>query len=100
MGDRIGRRLNCQRCPPGREYAGGAFNRWKAKPEHVKILDVRTPEEFVFVGHAEMAMNIPLDLASYRWEADEIGGSKCVIEPNSEFVAQVKEWANPLTRHW
>ena len=35
---------------------------WKADPERVHLIDVRTPEEYVFVGHAEMARNIPLAL--------------------------------------
>jgi len=28
-----------------------AYEKWKAASEKVKILDVRTPEEFLFVGH-------------------------------------------------
>ena len=32
-----------------------AFEKWKAEPKQVKVLDVRTPEEYIFVGHAEMA---------------------------------------------
>ena len=27
-----------------------AYDMWQADPEKVKILDVRTPEEFLFVG--------------------------------------------------
>ena len=37
-----------------------AYAMWKNEPMKVHILDVRTPEEYVFVGHAEMARNIPL----------------------------------------
>ena len=36
-----------------------AYEKWKATPETVKILDVRTTEEYLFIGHAEMAWNIP-----------------------------------------
>jgi hypothetical protein len=32
-----------------------AYDKWKGDPEKVKILDVRTNEEFLFVGHAPMA---------------------------------------------
>ena len=32
-----------------------AFEKWEAAPENVFVLDVRTPEEYIFVGHAEMA---------------------------------------------
>ena len=41
---------------------------WQADPEDVKILDVRTPEEWVFVGHAPMAVNIPLAFLAYAWD--------------------------------
>ena len=36
-----------------------AYEKWKAEPEKVKIFDVRTTEEYLFIGHAEMAWNIP-----------------------------------------
>ena len=32
-----------------------AYEKWQAEPEKVMILDVRTPEEFLFVGHPAMA---------------------------------------------
>ena len=32
-----------------------AYERWKAEPDKVMILDVRTPEEYLFVGHPTMA---------------------------------------------
>ena len=37
-----------------------AYEKWKAAPGRVTILDVRTPEEFMFVGHADMALNVPV----------------------------------------
>ena len=37
-----------------------AYEMWKAAPDKVKVIDVRTPEEFAFVGHPEMAWNIPV----------------------------------------
>jgi hypothetical protein len=43
-----------------------ACEKWKAAPDEVKVLDVRFPEEYVFVGHAEMAWNIPVALISYE----------------------------------
>jgi hypothetical protein len=36
-----------------------AYEKWKANPERVKILDVGTTEEFLFVGHPAMAWSIP-----------------------------------------
>ena len=37
-----------------------AYERWRAAPDRVKIIDVRTPEEYMWVGHAPMAWLIPL----------------------------------------
>ena len=33
--------------------------------------DVRNPEEYIFVGHAEMARNIPLLFVKYQWDAEK-----------------------------
>lgn len=45
--------------------AEDAYSMWKADSDHVKIIDVRTPEEFREVGLPEMASKVPLS------EADE-----------------------------
>ena len=34
--------------------AAEAYEMWKADPDRISIIDVRTPEEYIFVGHAEM----------------------------------------------
>lgn len=69
-----------------------AYEKWKAGPEQVKILDVRTPDEQLFVGHPNMAWNIPLALQTYQWDAS---GSKWPMKPNPGFLAQVKELFKP-----
>ena len=69
-----------------------AYERWKGAPEQVKILDVRTTEEYLFIGHPEMAWNIPLFLQTYQWDANK---QKLPMKPNPDFVAQVKEVAQP-----
>ena len=46
--------------------ARDAYEKWKAAPEKVTFLDVRTPEEFIFVGHAEMACNVSVAAQSER----------------------------------
>jgi rhodanese-related sulfurtransferase len=48
--------------------AAEAYAMWQADPEGVKILDVRTPEEHLFVGHPPMAWKIPVIALSYRWD--------------------------------
>ena len=51
--------------------AAEAYAMWKENPKKVFILDVRMPEEYVFVGHPEMAYNIPLVLGTYEWDAEK-----------------------------
>jgi len=69
-----------------------AYEKWKAEPDKVKILDVRTSEEYLFVGHPAMAWNIPFSLQTYQWDASK---TKLPMTPNPGFVAQVKEVAAP-----
>ena len=66
-----------------------AYEMWKANPK-VKIIDCRIPEEYVFVGHAPMAINIPSMLWTGKWNAEK---KEYVLEPNAEFEAQVKQKA-------
>lgn len=72
--------------------AAEAYERWKADPEGVKILDVRTPDEWLFVGHAEMAWNVPFMLQEYRWDDS---GRKLRMTPNPAFLAEVKGLFKP-----
>ena len=69
-----------------------AFEKWQAAPGQVKVLDVRTPEEYGFVGHAEMVWNIPLGFVTYHWDEEN---DTYHMDPNPEFVTQVKELAEP-----
>jgi rhodanese-related sulfurtransferase len=64
-----------------------AYAMWKTAPEKVKILDVRTNEEFVFVGHAAMAINIPAFLQMYQWDSAK---KKLPMVLNPDFLASVK----------
>ena len=65
-----------------------AYEKWQAAPDKVTLLDVRTPEEFIFVGHPEKAWCIPLGFQGYRW--DDLKGYYG-LDVNTEFVAQVQE---------
>jgi rhodanese-related sulfurtransferase len=69
-----------------------AYDKWRAAPDKVKLLDVRTPEEFIFVGHPEMAWCIPLGYQRYRWDEEK---GFYDLEVNPRFVAQVREWFDP-----
>lgn len=65
-----------------------AYHMWSADPENVKILDVRTPEEYLFIGHAAMAWNIPAFTQSYEWDAEK---QRFPMVPIPEFVGKMKE---------
>jgi len=69
-----------------------AYYKWKAAPESIKILDVRTIEEYIFVGHAEMAWNIPLDFQTEQWDDSK---KYFAVEQNPDFIKQVKKWFSP-----
>ena len=43
-----------------------AYAMWQADPEGVHFLDVRTFEEYIFVGHIEMARNIPFVYPKFK----------------------------------
>jgi len=67
-----------------------AYEKWKAEPEKVMILDVRTPEEFLFVGHPTMAWKIPVAVQSYEWDAAK---GQFPMKPLPDFASRVKKVA-------
>jgi rhodanese-related sulfurtransferase len=69
-----------------------AYEKWKAAPGRVTILDVRTPEEFMFVGHADMALNIAVAAQAYKWDANK---KQFPMRPLPDFVARVQQVAKP-----
>lgn len=68
-----------------------AYELWLTESEHVKVLDVRTPEEYAFVGHPAMAVNIPFVMHTYEWEPEQ---GRVAIEPNPQFLPEVTSWAD------
>jgi rhodanese-related sulfurtransferase len=69
-----------------------AYEMWKADPQRIKVLDVRTFEEYVLIGHAEMAANVPLAFPTYNWDA---GKGNYSVVGNKDFIAHVKERFTP-----
>jgi rhodanese-related sulfurtransferase len=64
--------------PEGKKTALGlyvtakeAYAKWQAEPDKVKIIDVRTPEEYIFVGHPDMAWKIPVAIQVYEWDGEK-----------------------------
>ena len=72
--------------------AAQAYEMWKAAPDKVKIIDVRTPEEHLFVGHPTMAWKIPVASQSYEWDAEK---KQFPMKPLLDFVSRVQTMAKP-----
>ncbi|HLA83536.1 MAG TPA: rhodanese-like domain-containing protein, partial [Thermoguttaceae bacterium] len=69
-----------------------AYRMWRANPLKTVLLDVRIPAEYVFVGHAPMAYNVPYQF----WRADVFpADGEPVMEPNPEFLQRVKVIVGP-----
>ena len=69
-----------------------AYKMWKAAPDKIKIVDVRTPEEFIFVGNADMAWKIPIATQSDQWDAEK---QQFPMQILPDFVARVQKVAGP-----
>ena len=69
-----------------------AYEAWQAGPDKVKIIDVRTLEEYLFVGHPDMAWKIPVIAQSYEWDAEK---GKFPMKLLSDFVDRVRTVATP-----
>ena len=67
--------------------AAQAYEKWEAAPDKVTIIDVRTPEEYAFVGHPEMALNIPFAFVTYQRKD---GKTEYGPKMNPDFVTEVK----------
>jgi len=63
-----------------------AYEMWLADKNKIKILDVRTPEEYIFVGHAPMAHNIAFQLINYKIAIRNQGP---LMQANPNFMAEV-----------
>ena len=69
-----------------------AFEKWQSAPDKVTVLDVRTPEEYLFIGHAEMAWNVPLAAQTFEWDAAK---KQFPMRPLPDFVDRVRSIAKP-----
>ena len=64
-----------------------AYAMWQKDPANIKILDVRLPEEYIFIGHAPMAYNIPVKFMTYKWNPNK---NDYIMEDNPDFLAEVQ----------
>ena len=69
-----------------------AYDMWRVAPDKVMILDVRTPEEYLFVGHPTMAFRIPVAEQAYEWDA---GKAQFPMKLLPDFVARAQTVARP-----
>jgi rhodanese-related sulfurtransferase len=69
-----------------------AYEMWRTNPGTVKILDCRTPEEYVFVGHPPMADNIPFQLWTGKWDGNK---KAYLLKDNPDFLAKIREKFKP-----
>jgi rhodanese-related sulfurtransferase len=69
-----------------------AYEQWLSAPESLIILDVRTPEEYLFVGHPALAWKIPVIMQSYEWDSEK---AKYPMVLLSDFVTRVSSIAKP-----
>lgn len=64
-----------------------AHDMWSANKDKIHVLDVRTPEEYSFVGHAAMALNVP----SMVWTGIFNAMKKdFALKTNEHFVEEVQ----------
>jgi rhodanese-related sulfurtransferase len=80
-----------------------AYALWKSDPDRVRVLDVRTFEEYIFGGHADMAQNIPLLFPRFAppGEASQAAPAAsgrppgCSGEMNTAFISTAKSRFSP-----
>jgi rhodanese-related sulfurtransferase len=65
-----------------------AWEKWSANPDTTHILDVRTPAEYIFIGHAPMAVNIPIKFLNNTLNPMTL---KPGMQNNENFIADVKK---------
>jgi len=63
-----------------------AYAEYSVSPNTTHILDVRTPGEYIFVGHAPMAVNIPF----YFLKPGLTENNRLIMPLNKNFVAEVE----------
>jgi rhodanese-related sulfurtransferase len=65
-----------------------AYDMWQKDQQKIKIIDCRTPEEYAFVGHAPMAVNVPSEFMTYAWNEKK---KEYAMKVNPNFVKEVQK---------
>jgi rhodanese-related sulfurtransferase len=69
-----------------------AYDKWVNSPEKVKILDVRTLDEYINIGHPAMSWNIPVFFQTRQWDAEK---RQFTITPNPDFKKEAQKLFQP-----
>jgi rhodanese-related sulfurtransferase len=76
---------NEQRLPDSKRTSLGlyvtakqAYEKWQADPANVKIIDVRTPQEFQMIGLPKMASKVPLTTSAREF----VGRVRRITQPD------------------
>jgi len=69
-----------------------AYDMWKSAPDKIKILDVRTHFEYLYIGHSSVAWNIPIFFQWYEYDAIN---KHFPMKPNPDFMKQVTDVFQP-----
>jgi rhodanese-related sulfurtransferase len=69
-----------------------AYEMWLADKNKIKSLDVRTTEEYIFVGHAPMAHNIPIQIFNYKMA---VRNKEPLMKANPNFINEVGQKFKP-----
>ena len=64
-----------------------AFAMTKSDLQKLNILDVRTPGEYIFVGHPQTAVNIPSQFLANDYDFKR---QKIIMKRNPDFIREVK----------
>jgi rhodanese-related sulfurtransferase len=65
-----------------------AFQKWAVDKDKVKIVDCRTMEEYVYVGHAPMAVSIPSKTWTGKWDVEK---KDAALADNPDFLPEIKK---------
>ncbi len=65
-----------------------AYEVWEKSPDSIVILDVRSPEEYAFIGYAPMAHNVPVAFMDRTFDVEH---GRYPMKANEHFIEVMKK---------
>jgi rhodanese-related sulfurtransferase len=65
-----------------------SYDMWRANPDKVSIVDVRTVIEYIWVGHTEMSITIPAFVQTSKWDEER---KYFALAPEPNFVTEMEK---------